>query len=567
MNNLKMSTRLMALLGLLSLLLLAVGGMGLFGIAKSNEALQTVYDDRVVPLQQLAEINRLMQRNQLALANSVLYPDEIDKNMAEIEANIAAITKLWDAYMATYLTPEEARLAKTFADARARYLAEGLQPALAALRAKDMEGAQRIILEKVRPLYAPAREQLAALIQLQGDVAKAEYDAAGARYAIIRVLAIGSIVLGALGILAGLAIIRSVIRSLGADPTELVAFTEQLAKGKLAQPLGSARVSDGSVLKQLDHMRQQWLEVVGQVSQSSQNIGVAVAEIAQGNQDLSARTESAASSLEQTASSMEELTEAVRHSAETARTANQLASAAAQTARQGGESVQQAVGSMKAIESSSQKIADIIQVIDGIAFQTNILALNAAVEAARAGEAGRGFAVVAGEVRSLAQRSAQAAKEIKAIIEDSVNTVQSGAAQVAQAGETMGQIVQSIQRVADMIGDVTASATEQSAGIAQVNAAVQQLDGTTQQNAALVEQSAAATQSLREQAEQLQRIVAFFDIGEAASLVPAAKTLRAAAPTPKLANAAAKTTPAPAKPAAASPAPIRVGAAEEELAF
>jgi methyl-accepting chemotaxis protein-2 (aspartate sensor receptor) len=381
---------------------------------------------------------------------------------------------------------------------------------------------------------------------------------AASRNHILQIAAATLLGLAAAAVLMVLVLRRGVSRPLGLVQTQIA----RLAEGKLAQPIQVTDRSElGAMQRALESMRQAWLQSIQAVRASSDHIGVAAAEIAQGNQDLSARTESAASSLEQTASSMEELTEAVRHSADAARTANQLASAAAQTARQGGETVEQAVGSMKAIEASSQKIADIIQVIDGIAFQTNILALNAAVEAARAGEAGRGFAVVAGEVRSLAQRSAEAAKQIKALIEESVGKVKAGSAQVEAAGQTMHDIVQSIQRVADMIGEVTAAATEQSEGIGQVNAAVAQLDTMTQQNAALVEQSTAAAQSLREQAEQLQRIIAFFDTGESTTILPAPKPARTAAPAPKLPPTPAKAMPAPAKAAAsaakAMPAPAK----------
>ena len=291
---------------------------------------------------------------------------------------------------------------------------------------------------------------------------------------------------------------------------EVAAIAKQLSAGDRVNLDVAALPANTDLARELKQVIARMGNALSSVRQTADYIGTVATEIAQGNQDLSSRTESAASSLQQTASSLEELTEAVRHSAESARTANQLAAQAAEAARAGGQTVQQAVTSMQGIQASSQKIADIIQVIDGIAFQTNILALNAAVEAARAGEAGRGFAVVAGEVRSLAQRSAQAAKEIKALIEESVAKVQAGSGQVSQAGATMEQIVQSIQRVADMIGEVTAASNEQSEGIGQVNAAVGQLDQMTQQNAALVEQATAAAQSLREQAERLQRAIAYF---------------------------------------------------------
>jgi methyl-accepting chemotaxis protein len=250
--------------------------------------------------------------------------------------------------------------------------------------------------------------------------------------------------------------------------------------------------------------------LVGQIRQSADSIQVASAEVASGNADLSVRTEQAASNLQQTASSMEQLTGTVRQSADSASTANQLASSAATVAQRGGQVVSQVVSTMDEINTSSKKIVDIIGTIDGIAFQTNILALNAAVEAARAGEQGRGFAVVASEVRSLAQRSAEAAKEIKALIGASVDKVASGSKLVQDAGSTMTEIVASVQRVTDIIGEITAAAAEQSAGIGQVNTAVTQHDQMTQQNAALVEESAAAAESLKDQAQRLAGVVGTF---------------------------------------------------------
>ena len=256
--------------------------------------------------------------------------------------------------------------------------------------------------------------------------------------------------------------------------------------------------------------------MVGQVRVSTDSISNASAEIATGNQDLSSRTEQTAANLQQAASSMEQLTGTVKQSADSARQANQLAASAAEVAARGGNVVSRVVATMDDINASSKKIADIIGVIDGIAFQTNILALNAAVEAARAGEQGRGFAVVAGEVRSLAQRSAEAAKEIKALIGASVDKVESGSKLVADAGQTMQEIVGSVQRVTDIIGEITAAASEQSDGIGQVNTSVTQLDKMTQQNAALVEESAAAAESLKDQAQKLAAVVGTFRLERAA---------------------------------------------------
>jgi methyl-accepting chemotaxis protein len=281
----------------------------------------------------------------------------------------------------------------------------------------------------------------------------------------------------------------------------------------------------GELSHSLDRMRQAFAKMIGDIRTTSQSVTVASSEIAQGNADLSTRTEQQAGSLQQTAASMEQLSATVKNNANTARQANQLAASASEVAARGGEAVGRVVSTMTEIQASSRKIAEIIGVIDGIAFQTNILALNAAVEAARAGEQGRGFAVVAGEVRNLAQRSAQAAREIKQLISDSVQKVDSGSRQVTEAGQTMQDIVDQVKRVADLIGEITSATLEQDSGIGQVNTAVTQLDQMTQQNAALVEQSAAAAESLKLQAARLAQAVAIFKLGrqETAQAIAQAK--------------------------------------------
>ena len=303
--------------------------------------------------------------------------------------------------------------------------------------------------------------------------------------------------------------------SLARQGDELSALVQEVeADGQVSLDVGHVAVTTpGAVaLKQaLGRVQQTML----QVRDSAGSVNLASDEIASGNQDLSMRTEQAASNLQETASAMEQLTATVRNSADSARQANQLAASAAEVAQRGGTVVSQVVSTMDEINASSKKIADIIGVIDGIAFQTNILALNAAVEAARAGEQGRGFAVVASEVRSLAQRSAEAAKEIKGLIGTSVDKVETGSRLVADAGETMNEIVGSVQRVSDVIGEITSSSTEQSDGIGQVNTAVNQLDQMTQQNAALVEQSTAAAESLRHQAQRLSEALAGFRLAAA----------------------------------------------------
>ncbi|MGA0611519.1 methyl-accepting chemotaxis protein [Caldimonas sp. KR1-144] len=317
---------------------------------------------------------------------------------------------------------------------------------------------------------------------------------------------------------AGALLAWSMTRSITQPLVVAVGTAESIATGDLSRRVavhGGDEIGEllGALARMQDHLR----ETVSGIRASTESIGTASAEIATGNQDLSARTEQAASNLQETASSMEQLTGTVKQTADSARTANQLASSATESAAKGGEVVAQVVATMDEINASSKKIVDIIGVIDGIAFQTNILALNAAVEAARAGEQGRGFAVVASEVRSLAQRSADAAKEIKTLIGASVEKVDSGAKLVQDAGGAMNEIVASVRRVSDIIGEITAAAAEQSDGIGQVNTAVTHLDQMTQQNAALVEQSAAAAESLKEQAQRLIHAVSSFKLEETQS--------------------------------------------------
>ncbi|MDH0380296.1 methyl-accepting chemotaxis protein [Comamonas aquatica] len=372
--------------------------------------------------------------------------------------------------------------------------------------------------------------------------------------------------LAALAVVVVLGLLLAVwlVRQLTAPLARAVALSHAIAAGNLTQDVHDDRKDElGELLRGLSAMTQKLRSVVGEVRNGVDSVSSAASQIATGNQDLSARTEQTAANLEETAASIEELTATVTQSADTARQANQLASTAVQAAERGGEVVNQVVRSMEQINTSSRKISDIIGVIDGIAFQTNILALNAAVEAARAGEQGRGFAVVAGEVRSLAQRSAEAAKEIKQLISASVDNVDTGSAQVAQAGESMQEIVASVRRVTDLIGEITASATEQRDGIGQVNQAVSNLDQMTQQNAALVEESSAAATSMNEQAQRLADVVAVFNVGQGAVAALARPTVAApaartpAAPAQRGAQGVANAQPAVTPPAVVAPAPAK----------
>jgi methyl-accepting chemotaxis protein len=779
-KNLSIKSRLVMIIGLLSLLLIGIGGLGLFGMSKANEGLLSVYQERTVPTGQISDIQKLLLGNRLQIAVAQVTPtqDVIRKATDQVEANIAAITKIWETYSAGNLSVDEKKLADKFAEDRKKFVTEGLKPALAALRANDLKETNRIVVEAVRPFYMPVNAGIEALLKFQLDSAKAEYEAAQSRYATIRNASIAAVLLGVLlAAIVGMLLIRAIIRPLNAT----IGYFEEIAKGKydndiqvgsrdevgkvlealkamqakldqdvtevkrvanenmrIKYALDAAtsnttiadtdgkiiymnsavqtmlRIGEADIRKDLPafnanavlnanfdifhknpaHQRNllknltgtykatikiggrtysltanpvvnpagerlgtsvEWedrtaevaietevadivqgavsgdftrrlalegkegffrqlseginrlmevssvglnevvrvlgalangdltekitneyagtfgqlkddsnvtveklTDIVRQLRDATESINTAAKEIASGNADLSQRTEEQASSLEETASSMEELTSTVKQNAENAKQANQLAIGASDVAVRGGAVVSQVVDTMSSINESSKKIVDIISVIDGIAFQTNILALNAAVEAARAGEQGRGFAVVATEVRNLAQRSAAAAKEIKTLIGDSVEKVGTGTKLVDEAGKTMEEIVNSVKRVTDIMSEITAASQEQSAGIEQVNQAITQMDEVTQQNAALVEEAAAAAESLEEQAQNLAGAVAVFKLaggGERRSV-----TTRPA----NVARLPAKAAPGrPARPAASKAMKVAGGSEEQ----
>jgi methyl-accepting chemotaxis protein len=409
-----------------------------------------------------------------------------DKNRAQL-ATIAAASKAYNDKLAEI-----------------RELHRGGEPNVPTLVDKDLRPLADKYLQSLDDLRTAMAAQLA---DSQGDtstLAKASQV----------LLGVGTLIAVALGALLAFTVTRSIVQPVQRGKQA----AESIADGDLTHPIeASGNDETGQLLQALATMQSRLATIVGNVRHNAEGVATASVEIASGNNDLSARTEQQASALQQTAASMEELGSTVRQNADNARTANQLAMSASTVAQQGGDVVAEVVETMKGINDSSRKIADIISVIDGIAFQTNILALNAAVEAARAGEQGRGFAVVAGEVRSLAGRSAEAAKEIKGLIGTSVERVERGTALVDKAGATMSEVVASIRRVTEIMGEISAASSEQSQGVSQVGEAITQMDQATQQNAALVEQSAAAADSLKTQAGQLVDAVAVFRLAASAT--------------------------------------------------
>ena len=499
-----------------------------------------------------------------AISTEESLSDQQRKLVAE---GISKINELQKKLVEIADDPESRKALELVAEKRKLTL-ESNSAVLKARGENDFATALDIVEKQLRPRakeYVEAQHSFVQLQEKHRNQAIANGEASQRTAYMVIGLVCGLIVV--LGLVTATLILRTITRPLH----EAVALADSIAEGDLTAKVSIDRHDElGRLLKSLNAMTERLRSVVGQVRSGVESVSSASGQIATGNQDLSARTEQTAANLEETAASMEELTATVTQSADTARQANQLASTAAQAAEQGGRVVQQVVHSMGQITDSSRKIADIIGVIDSIAFQTNILALNAAVEAARAGEQGRGFAVVAGEVRTLAQRSAEAAKEIKQLITTSVDNVASGSQQVELAGKSMTEIVASVRRVSDLIGEITASSTEQRDGISQVNQAVTNLDQMTQQNAALVEESSAAALSMQEQASRLAEVVAVFKLDQG-SVTFAARPAIQAAPRTAAVMASVKTVAksAPqvaARTAAQAKAPVALAASKPKAA-
>jgi methyl-accepting chemotaxis protein len=534
-NNLKVSHRLAIGFGVVLAILVVTATLALARLSSFNQQIEHMANDKVTKV--IVANDWLFSLMESARhTRNMLILDEREKVLKEVD-NLRKHKKIraerMEELKKSVETAEEKAALQAVIDARAIYTPHEDDYMKLVEAGTDMVAAKAMLLEKARPTQLVYIAKLREFAQLQATLIERAKEEASASYHHTWNLILG---MSIAGILAGAAcavyIARGLLKQLGGEPGHAAEVARQIAEGNLTVAIDTGTNDRTSLLHAMRMMRDDLVRIVTQVRHGTEAIATSSAEIASGSQDLSTRTEEQASSLEETASSMEELASTVKQNAENANEAYRLATAASDIAAKGGEVVSQVVHTMEEINASARKIVDIISVIDGISFQTNILALNAAVEAARAGEQGRGFAVVASEVRNLAQRSATAAKEIKALIGNSVEKVEDGSRLVAQAGDTMQEVVGSVKRVTDIVAEIAEASREQSAGIDQVNQSVGQMDAVTQQNAALVEQAAAASESMQDQAAKLAQAVSVFkldaDRAGAASRAVAVKPVAAA---------------------------------------
>ncbi|OPF64878.1 chemotaxis protein [Hydrogenophaga sp. H7] len=511
MRHFSIRFRMIGAIGVVLALLFVVGSAGLWGMQRMQALSQEFVDHAFHETVELSKLRLAMadlSRHEKDMVIHYESPEQLSLANMKWEKTRDEIGQLMLALQQGEADEDNAVLQQM--SAKLKDYSAAVEPTVANIKAGGYDSATvaNRMLARAHDRYAELQadmKKIEAIISAEAAAVQAEQVGTGQQTMLLFGIAVAVAVL--VVVPTTLANMQSICRPL--DQAQRLAMA--ITRGDLTQPVAVEGKDELTrLMSALGEMQASLARIVSQVRQTTDSIGVASAEIASGNQDLSSRTEQAASSLQQTASSIDQITSTVQQSAESARQASEMAQANAVVAARGGEVVGEVVATMQEINHRSQKIGDIIGVIDGIAFQTNILALNAAVEAARAGEQGRGFAVVAGEVRSLAQRSAEAAREIKGLIGASVEKVEAGTRQVTEAGTTIGEIVANAQRISDLIGHITTAANEQSQGIGQVNGAVGQLDQMTQQNAALVEESAAAAQSLQDQAQKLAGVVATF---------------------------------------------------------
>ena len=513
-ENLKVGPRLAIGFGIVLVLMLVLNGVAISRMSFISASLDGIVEGDAAKLRLVNSMRDLVRYQSVTVRDVVMQEDFAFKKK---ELTLARQSR--DTYRAAaeqlekLLTDEQGKSAMLKIGELDTKVRAMVDKAIDLSLSGDMAEAANMIRDEVRPGQIELIGALDALLQHVETGSKNAAAAAGQTYrnAVTAMIVVGLLAL-LVGIAAAVLITRSLLRQLGGEPAYAAQIAGRIASGDLAVAVHTKTGDHSSLLFAMKEMRDSLARIVSEVRSSTDTINTAAGEIASGNLDLSSRTEQQASSLEETASSMEELTSIVKQNADNARQANGLANSATDIARKGGSVVSEVVQTMGAINDSARKIVDIIGVIDGIAFQTNILALNAAVEAARAGEQGRGFAVVASEVRNLAQRSAAAAKEIKALIDNSVEKVDAGTKLVDQAGATMVEIVESVKRVTDIISEIASASHEQASGIEQVNQAVSQMDEVTQQNASLVEQAAAAAESMQDQAGRLSQVVSVFKL-------------------------------------------------------
>ncbi|KVK96886.1 methyl-accepting chemotaxis protein [Burkholderia territorii] len=532
LHNWSIRTTLTAVGLILVALAAAVGGLGLYALNHASRSLDEIAHVDLPAIHTLDDTAAHLLRARVALDRFRTLTEagnsaDAAKVLDRAQELFAKSNQNWQAFQALPKLGVEQALVDELTARYTTIVKEGVEPEFAAARAGDMAAYHAIADTKISPMFVAFDQTAAGVIASLQKRAEERQTATQSQISLMVALIAAGIAVAFVVVIA----IRFALRGLIVKPLEdAIAHFERIAGGDLTQPVNVFSTNEiGRLFGGIKRMQDAVTAMVQAVHRGTESIDVGAREISTGNTDLSQRTEEQAASLQETASSMEQLTGTVRQNAENARQASQLAVNASDIAMQGGEVVGQVVSTMQDIAASSGKVVDIIGTIEGIAFQTNILALNAAVEAARAGEQGRGFAVVAGEVRSLAQRSASAAKEIKQLIGDSAEKVESGSALVARAGSTMDEIVQAVRRVTDIMGEISAASDEQSTGIEQVNRAVGQMDSVTQQNAALVEQAAAAAASLEEQTRQMKAVVSAWRVAGGIALAPARPAAQSAA--------------------------------------